>query len=352
MTHTYDLLTELTFEQLIFRKVADVKREQELAERRKQDPQPQDLAQDHLVRKIFSKFRKPSDAGTAFISRQPTTLATQLQKSALSDLELGSKDPDGAKSKSDSESEPKPKVKGTSKWAASLTGPSAGTVAVPATTTITSKDTAEADKEDAADAGSRRTELVCRKSEHIHVVKDIRPPTQGNKWPKVPSSSRPETIEESTEPATAETAVAPVDSASSRPRASITSIIQTKGITSTDYQQLIATLIDLRVDLKLEMQKLTSRVNKIDQHVEELSRKLDPSPYLGSSEETKVKKVHPTKASTSKKSPVAPSPSSSSFSRTHTIPKTVTSDEVRAMLETEIVEQEGSEDDQDLTSKL
>jgi len=41
---------------LIFRKVADVKREKELAERRKNEPQlPQN--QDHLVRKIFSKFR-------------------------------------------------------------------------------------------------------------------------------------------------------------------------------------------------------------------------------------------------------------------------------------------------------
>ncbi|XP_039497747.1 potassium voltage-gated channel protein eag isoform X10 [Drosophila santomea] len=42
---------------LIFRKVADVKREKELAERRKNEPQlPQN--QDHLVRKIFSKFRR------------------------------------------------------------------------------------------------------------------------------------------------------------------------------------------------------------------------------------------------------------------------------------------------------
>nr|XP_044249811.1 potassium voltage-gated channel protein eag isoform X2 [Drosophila takahashii] len=42
---------------LIFRKVADVKREKELAERRRNEPQlPQN--QDHLVRKIFSKFRR------------------------------------------------------------------------------------------------------------------------------------------------------------------------------------------------------------------------------------------------------------------------------------------------------
>lgn len=41
-------------EQLIFRKVADVRREKELAERRKNEPQL-DQAQDHLVRKIFSR---------------------------------------------------------------------------------------------------------------------------------------------------------------------------------------------------------------------------------------------------------------------------------------------------------
>lgn len=42
---------------LIFRKVADVRREKELAERRKNEPQL-DQTQDHLVRKIFSRFRR------------------------------------------------------------------------------------------------------------------------------------------------------------------------------------------------------------------------------------------------------------------------------------------------------
>ncbi|KAK2707065.1 hypothetical protein QYM36_014927, partial [Artemia franciscana] len=42
---------------LIFRKVSDVRRERELAERTKNEPQL-DANQDHLVRKIFSRFRK------------------------------------------------------------------------------------------------------------------------------------------------------------------------------------------------------------------------------------------------------------------------------------------------------
>ena len=45
---------------MIFRKVADVKREKELAEKRKNDP-PLDLSQDHPVRKLISRFRKFSE---------------------------------------------------------------------------------------------------------------------------------------------------------------------------------------------------------------------------------------------------------------------------------------------------
>lgn len=61
---------------LIFRKVADVKREKELAERRKNEPQ---LAtnQDHLVRKIFSKFRRtPQPIGP----REPGQTQSDVEK--------------------------------------------------------------------------------------------------------------------------------------------------------------------------------------------------------------------------------------------------------------------------------
>lgn len=48
--------------QLIFRKVSDVLKEQELAERRKNDP-VLNHTQDHLVRKLFNKFKKGPDPG-------------------------------------------------------------------------------------------------------------------------------------------------------------------------------------------------------------------------------------------------------------------------------------------------
>lgn len=57
---------------LIFRKVADVRREKELAEKRKNEPQL-DQNQDHLVRKIFSKFRRDRAAHAATQAAQQTT---------------------------------------------------------------------------------------------------------------------------------------------------------------------------------------------------------------------------------------------------------------------------------------
>jgi len=46
--------------QLIFRKVADVKKEHELSERQKNEA-PLDLPSDHPLRKLISRFRRRSD---------------------------------------------------------------------------------------------------------------------------------------------------------------------------------------------------------------------------------------------------------------------------------------------------
>jgi len=51
------LLTYNLRNRLIFRKVSDLRREKELAERRKNDP-ALNQSQDHIVRKLFSKFKK------------------------------------------------------------------------------------------------------------------------------------------------------------------------------------------------------------------------------------------------------------------------------------------------------
>lgn len=262
-----------------------MKREQELAERRKNDPQP-DLAQDHLVRKIFSKFRKPSDGVPSFGA--PSRPGSSAPNTA--DVEKGL-----------SESKPKPAVSEPesrvgsankmSKWAAALGG---STTTTPKTTTATDDqlyiDKQTSDREDQNLGAIRRTELVCKKSDHIQVVKDIRPPTQGNKWPRVATggSVRPETIEEASEdgldkkreltnaPSDAAAIISAAAARQQQPSSSdaTKTMIQPKSINSTDYQQIVATLIDMRVDLKLEIQKLTSKMNKMDDHISNITRKL------------------------------------------------------------------------------
>lgn len=66
--------------------MADVKREKELAERRKNEPQL-GSSQDHLVRKIFSKFRRT----------QQTTQGPKDGGSAQSDVEKGESDVEKSK---------------------------------------------------------------------------------------------------------------------------------------------------------------------------------------------------------------------------------------------------------------
>ena len=76
--------------QLIFRKVADVRREKELAERRKNEPQL-DQNQDHLVRKIFSKFRRDrAQAQTQAIQGSQGQTSPDVEKAEKSDTDGGS----------------------------------------------------------------------------------------------------------------------------------------------------------------------------------------------------------------------------------------------------------------------
>lgn len=251
--------------------MADIKREQELAEKRKNDPQL-DLAHDHLVRKIFSKFRKPSDGvpSTGLPSRPGSSAPNS------SDIEKGGVAEKGAKQ---AQSEPESRVSSAlkaSKWAAALGNTSQQAQEV---------ENALFDRDDHNLNMARRTELVCKKSEHIQVVKDIRPPTQGNKWPRVATGSvRHETIDEMAEdeqktptpttPAAGTTAAVGKTTTGKDTADSNKILVQPKSINSADYQQIVATLVDMRIDLKLEMQKLTNKIGKIDEHISNITKKL------------------------------------------------------------------------------
>lgn len=334
--------------QLIFRKVADVKREQELAERRKNDPPVADLAQDHLVRKIFSKFRKPSDAGV-FSSRPGSS---QIGKVAPKPL-----DPEaGTKERRESGDTLAPKGKGAgdpdsgseSRASTAKSKLSRWTAAMGTNTTDPRIDSD--DKED-KEAGNRRTELVCRKSEHIHVVKDVRPPAQGNKWPKV-SAPRPDTIEETGEGDGGNG----LSEGAARPRASVTSLLPPKAsLSSTDLQHLVSTLLDIKVDIKSEIQKVNNRINHIDQQVEDVSSRLLAAHQQLLDRQRKHEQDLELESEVRSRKRDSRSPRS----RTKARPsgrhgsRDGGQDSVRAKLEKEIAETGTDEDqDQDLTSKL
>lgn len=256
------------------------------------------------MRKIFSKFRKPSDAGVAFASGRPGS--SQVQKmlsnikaaaaaAATSDPESGGQPRDRTDSlalptttgkggattsgdHSDSESRASTAKSKLSKW----------------TSALTAGEKEQTDAKDAGDessgpgggkSGGRRTELVCRKSEHIQVVKDIRPPTQGNKWPKLPVTARPETIDEGdTEGGGGAQLIAGTGSggqgASGQARSSVTSLIGKGQVSAQDFQQLLSTLLEIKVDLKSEIHKLNQRINKIDVHVDCISQKMKQVSYV------------------------------------------------------------------------
>ncbi|KAL5008520.1 hypothetical protein ScPMuIL_014101 [Solemya velum] len=72
LTLTYNLR-----HRIIFRKVADVKKELELAEKKKNDP-PLELPNDHPVRRLISRFRKISDA-------KSTTSAQDIERGSSLD---------------------------------------------------------------------------------------------------------------------------------------------------------------------------------------------------------------------------------------------------------------------------
>ncbi|XP_075724029.1 potassium voltage-gated channel protein ether a go-go [Rhipicephalus microplus] len=350
------LLTYNLRHRLIFRKVSDVKREKELAERRKHEPL-QELSQDHLVRKIFSKFRKNGSASSTATTpagggptmgdhgRAPSSPlailpSPDVEKGAL--VRPASQVPAIVASSHDGlapqpQSVPKvvhiseapptsthaPKL---SRWAA-LRSDSVSTgdnkenqpadnaqphqvivkptvpTAAPATPSI---------KEQPAAAASTTLAPPPRPS----ASGGAGPPSNGgattgttplrglSKWAKS-MSSKHETIEETAEPETSSPGKGseseegppprqhhpqqqqvqhqhcqqqppqrppplPPFEAPQAPSQPSESLLSPRAGGGRDYQQLLANLMDMRVDLKMEMQRLHTKVSRIDEHLMEL----------------------------------------------------------------------------------
>ncbi|XP_035218362.1 potassium voltage-gated channel protein eag-like [Stegodyphus dumicola] len=197
------LLTYNLRHRLIFRKVSDVKRERELAERRKNEPL-QELSQDHLVRKIFSKFRRNGSHEKSSDVEKGLNIETidSRNNSRLAQVsESGG-------------------IKCSTKW------------------TVT-RDPGD-DKENAP---SENVPQVNKKDVQRTVNRSF------SRWSRV--LAKEPTIEEESSP-------------------------RSEDETSVEYQKILANLVDLRVDLKLEMQRLNSKICHVDEQIGQLLRLVRP----------------------------------------------------------------------------
>ncbi|XP_075556798.1 potassium voltage-gated channel protein ether a go-go [Dermacentor variabilis] len=352
------LLTYNLRHRLIFRKVSDVKREKELAERRKHEPL-QELSQDHLVRKIFSKFRKNGSASSAATTPAGGS-ATDHGRSPASPLAI-LPSPDIEKGALVRPASQVPAIVASSHDGSGPQPPSAPKVVhiseAPPTSTHAPKLSRWATlRSDSVSTGDNKENQPAENAQpHQVIVKPTVPatapvapsvkeqpaaaaastvlipparpavsagpaqngsgaaPHRGlSKWAKS-MSSKHETIEETAEPETSSPGkgseseeapppprqqqqqqqqphhqhqqqqvhhqqyqqqppqrpppLPPLEAPPSQPSESLLSPRAGGG---RDYQQLLANLMDMRVDLKMEIQRLHTKVSRIDDHLVEL----------------------------------------------------------------------------------
>ncbi|XP_053952184.1 potassium voltage-gated channel protein eag isoform X8 [Anastrepha ludens] len=260
---------------LIFRKVADVKREKELAERRKNEPQlPQN--QDHLVRKIFSKFRRTPQVQTG----------SKEAVSGQSDVEKGDVEADRTKSAESLDTSIR-KIEFKDIMATPTAAAAKRVKSLESLTTATGHNS-----------------WVERKWRRIRIL-DVFP-----KAPKLQASqaalARQDTIDEGGEidasPPSRETRlIGEVGSAAAAAAAALAAkernlalererqieMASSRATTSDTYdtglreqpptmaqRDLIATMLDLKVDVRLEMQRMQQRIGRIEDMLGELMKRL------------------------------------------------------------------------------
>ncbi len=248
--------------------MADVKREKELAEKRKNDP-PLDLAADHPVRKLISRFRKISD--------------NKLNVQALADLEKGEtkidmeklRPPANGKAHIINISE-NPRTQGSAsntKWgkflagAAQVPGGNAGGPNLPG---------APARPDNAGGAAprpkpmSKFAKLLASKQDTI----EEKPEEEEKKEPKANARNRLGPKDHDSQSQNSEGALTQRDIVFSVGS-------HNHGAISAAEQQLINSLHDIKCEIKDEIDVLNHKMNKIDYQISEIMKLFSPasSPY-------------------------------------------------------------------------
>ncbi|CAG9820257.1 unnamed protein product [Phaedon cochleariae] len=273
------ILTYNLRHRLIFRKVADVKREKELAERRKNEPQL-DQNQDHLVRKIFSKFRRGGQVTTP-TSNSDVEKGKEISK-VLSSTKLSAvaeKDGSSANGVKTTLTKPAPVPVRAGKWgrllgSGSLDSSSDTSTATPGfTRSLSAKDPKERPgSQSSGGAGAAPSSGSGNK---------VFPKLQKVSAASTPAGSRQDTIDEMVElPQSRNLSLRKMQSYDCGLRDPSSATMYQPSvpdqITMTEYKELMTNLMDFKVDVKLEIQKLNQKMNRIEEMVSELVRRLSP----------------------------------------------------------------------------
>ncbi|XP_017065797.1 potassium voltage-gated channel protein eag isoform X2 [Drosophila eugracilis] len=247
---------------LIFRKVADVKREKELAERRKNEPQlPQN--QDHLVRKIFSKFRRTPQ------------------------VQAGSKELVGGSGQSDVE-------KGDGEVERTKVFPKAPKLQA-SQATLARQDTIDEGGEVDSSPPSRDSRVVIEGATGASsAVGAVGSATVGPSPPVATTSSAAAAGASGGSGGTVVAVVTKADRNLALERERQIEMASSRATTSDTYdtglretpptlaqRDLIATVLDMKVDVRLELQRMQQRIGRIEDLLGELVKRLAPGTVTG-----------------------------------------------------------------------
>ncbi|KAK7504351.1 hypothetical protein BaRGS_00004655 [Batillaria attramentaria] len=278
LTLTYNLR-----HRLIFRKVADVKKEKELAEKRKNDP-PLELANDHPVRKLISRFRKISDTkshpapdlekGGAVPSSEQNgnpSMETSHKAARIINVSENAKVPLNSAQKGSG---------GTAKWTKLLSGANIGNN----TSDVVTNDNNQ-NRIPMNDLSGKKTETKASETPKMS-VKPL------SKWGRLLAKSQ-EPIEESPEDDVKNNLkktdstdsgilrsnnrldqIGEEQSGSTTNRDSTASL---GGALSAAEQHMLTSLYDIRLEIKEEMDNLGQKINRIDGQISEILRFFSPS---------------------------------------------------------------------------
>ncbi|XP_049825463.1 potassium voltage-gated channel protein eag-like isoform X2 [Aethina tumida] len=292
------ILTYNLRHRLIFRKVADVKRERELAERRKNEPQL-DQNQDHLVRKIFSKFRRDRSQHTQLTVQPPDVEkgseggegGDKAISRVLSTTKLSSvAEKDDSSNTGVKTTVARPSSMRGSKWgrllgSASLDSSSEASGANPQTFQRSQSAKDPKDRPSSSSSGSSMSQSTSGSGNKIF------PKLQKVSTTSSPGIIRQDTIDEMGEVESnhgggRNLSLRKMQSYDCGLRdPSTASMYQpalppetTSAVTPAEYKEIITNLMDFKVDVKLEIQKLNQKFNKMEDMMAELLKRLTPDP--------------------------------------------------------------------------